>query len=78
MNAKLSNFLIVSLPLEQIHENDAFKLLKISVIGRIKEKQTMYGDIRNITQLELTMFRDSVLSSMDVKRTLIEHKNTNT
>jgi len=51
---------------------------KNAFTGRIKEKQQMYGDIRNITQLELTMFRDSVLSSMDIKRTLIEHKNTNT
>jgi len=49
---------------------------KNAFTGRIKERQQMYGDIRNITQLELTMFRDTVLSSMDIKRTLIEHKNT--
>jgi len=43
--------------------------------GRMKEKQEMFGNISNITQIELCLVRDPVLAAMDVKRVLLTQKN---
>jgi len=42
--------------------------------GRSKEDQDMFASLNNVTQLELTLVRDSFLEALDVKRALLVQK----